>query len=61
MLTKDFILKNQDLIIERMKVRNIDVTDTVRSIASINEERKSLGSLQNELREKQNTIAKQIG
>jgi seryl-tRNA synthetase len=60
MLTKDFILKNQDLIIERMKVRNIDVTDIVRDIESMNEERKSLGSSQNELREKQNTIAKQI-
>ena len=61
MLTLSYIQENADHIIERLKVRNKDFTDTINQIKQLDEERRSKQQEVNNAQAELNTLSKQIG
>ena len=61
MLQTAFIRENTNLVIERLKKRNIDATDTVNSIIELDDKRKKTQQELDALLAESNQLAKQIG
>jgi len=61
MLTLQYIQEHADYIIERLKVRNKDFTDTINQIKQLDEERRSKQQEVNNAQAELNTLSKQIG
>ena len=61
MLTLQYIQEHADQIIERLKVRNKDFTDTINQIKQLDEERRSKQQEVNNAQAELNTLSKQIG
>ena len=61
MLQTSFIRDNTNLVIERLKKRNIDATNTVNSIIELDDKRKKTQQELDALLAESNQLAKQIG
>ncbi len=61
MLQTAFIRENTNLVIERLKKRNIDATSTVNSIIELDDKRKKTQQELDSLLSESNQIAKQVG
>lgn len=55
------ILENTELIIERLKIRGIDATNTVNEISDMDTQRKQLQKQLDDIKSEQNSLAKSIG
>ena len=61
MLTLKIIREQQAFVIERLKIKNIDATQTIAQIVAIDDERKALQTKLDACLAEQNSVAKQIG
>lgn len=61
MLTTKLITEHKDLVIERLKKRNVNATDTVNKIIDLDAQKRGLTSSINEGQAEMNSLSKQIG
>lgn len=61
MLTLKFINENQELIIERLKVKNFDAAPVIKKIVSLDKERKEIQQKLDTIQSEMNSISKEIG
>jgi seryl-tRNA synthetase len=61
MLQIPFIRENSDVVIEKLKRRNIDPTDTIRKILEVDQNRRSAQQELDDILASSNSIAKEIG
>ncbi len=61
MLQIKFIVDNPDYVIERLKIKNFDAKDIVYQITELDKEKRELQKEIENLKARQNTLAKQIG
>ena len=61
MLSLRYICDNKEEVIERLKIRNIDVSTTINSIVSLDEQRRQCQASANEAQAEINTLSKAIG
>ncbi len=61
MLPIKYILENRDEVIERLKVKNIDATETIDKIIELNDKRRKTQAESDNLQAELNRISKEIG
>jgi len=61
MLDVDYIEKNKEVVIERLKKRDKDFTEEINKIVNLNDERKNLINETNQLKHEKNKKSKNIG
>lgn len=61
MLTTKMIIENKNLVIERLKKRNVNASDTVNKIIELDAQRRGLTNSVNQKQAEMNTLSRQIG
>ncbi len=61
MLPIKYILENRDEVIEHLKVKNIDATETIDKIIELNDKRRKTQAESDNLQAELNRISKEIG